>query len=312
MKCIRYAVFCAILPVFVMLAFSPLVIAPVAASEITKVVLLGTGTPAPDPARAGPSIAIVVKDTPYIVDFGPGVVRRAAAFSPRFGGSMKAFSSRNLKVAFLTHLHSDHTVGYADLILTPWVVGRDEPLHVYGPEGLADMTEHILKAYQKDIDYRIYGLERGNNRGWRVDVHEIGEGVVYEDDNVKVEAFRVKHGSWPNAFGYRFTTPDRTIVISGDTAPSQAVETYARGADILIHEVYSLKGYRVSDAAWQRYLRANHTSTHEVGELAARAKPKLLILSHVLFWGASPEEVLAEVAEKYAGKVVVGSDLDIY
>ncbi|MEE9448748.1 MAG: MBL fold metallo-hydrolase, partial [Ignavibacteriaceae bacterium] len=188
-------------------------------SEITKVILLGTGNPNPDPEHSGCSIAIVVNEIPYIIDFGPGIIRQASALSPRYGGPIKGLNVKNIKRAFLTHLHSDHTTGYPDLILTPWVMGRDEPLEVYGPEGIVEMTDNILSAYREDIKYRLYGLEPANDNGWRVNAYTIIEGIVYEDENVKVEAFPVIHGSWTNAFGYRFTTPDKVIVISGDTTP---------------------------------------------------------------------------------------------
>jgi ribonuclease Z len=281
-------------------------------SEITQVVMLGTGTPNPDPERSGPAIAIVVNGTPYLVDFGPGVVRRAAAMSPSYGGQMEALEIKNLRYAFLTHLHSDHTAGLSDLILTPWVLERDQPLQLYGPDGIGEMASHVLKAYRADIDYRVYGLEPANNDGWRVRSHEIDEGVVFEDENVRVEAFRVRHGTWPNAFGYRFTTPDRVIVISGDAAPDENLEMYAKDADILIHEVYSVEGFERRDPYWQRYHSTNHTSAHELGELAERAKPDLLVLYHVLFWGASEETVLREVREKYSGDVVLADDLDVF
>jgi len=281
-------------------------------SDITQVVMLGTGTPNADPERSGPAVAIVVNDRPYLVDFGPGVVRRAAAMSPTYGGSISGLEVRNLRYAFLTHLHSDHSAGLSDLILTPWVLERDKPLELYGPDGVEDMASHVLKAYQADIDYRINGLEPANDAGWRVNVHEVEEGVVFEDENVKVEAFRVRHGTWPNAFGYRFTTPDRVIVISGDAAPDEALVKYARGADILIHEVYSVEGFQRRDEFWQRYHSTNHTSAHELGEIAARAKPGLLVLYHVLFWGASEETVLREVREKYSGKVILANDLDVF
>ena len=293
-------------------------IAPTAAgselpdSATTRVVLLGTGTPNPEPDRSGPAVAIVVNDTPYLVDFGPGVVRRAAAMSPDYGGDMEGLLIDRLKVAFLTHLHSDHSAGLPDLILTSWIAGRDAPLELYGPEGVADMAEYILKAYDADIRYRIDGLEPANELGWRVNAHTLDDGVVYEDDNVKVEAFRVRHGTWENAFGFRFTTPDRVIVISGDAAPDANVEKYAKGADILIHEVYSVSGFARRDEFWQDYHSNNHTSAHELGEIASRAQPKLLVLYHVLFWGSSEETVLEEVREKYSGEVVLGHDLDVF
>jgi len=281
-------------------------------SETTQVVLLGTGTPNADPARSGPAVAIVVNDTPYLVDFGPGVVRRATAMSPTYGGPIPGLEAEKLRFAFLTHLHSDHAVGLPDLILTPWVLERDQPLELYGPDGIEDMAAHILKAYDADIKYRLYGLEPANTEGWRVNAHTVRAGTVYEDDNVKVEAFPVRHGTWPYAFGYRFTTPDRVIVISGDAAPDGTLEKYAKDADILIHEVYSVEGFKRRDEYWQKYHMTNHTSSHELGEIADRARPKLLVLYHILFWGASEETVLREVREKYSGEVVLGNDLDVF
>jgi len=284
-------------------------------SKITKLVLLGTGNPNPNPAHSGPSVAIIVNDEPYIVDFGPGLIRRAAALSERYGKTikLKGLNVKNIKHAFLTHLHSDHTAGYPDLILTPWVMGRNTPLEVYGPEGLNDMTKYILKAYQEDIKYRLYGLEPINNQGWRVNSHEIlKEGIVYKDKNVTVEAFPVKHGSWPNAWGYRFTTPDKVIVISGDTMPSEKVEKYATGADILVHEVYSGEKFKGLSPFWQNYHKHNHTSTYELAKIANVAKPKLLVTYHMLFWGSTEKDILNEIKKTYKGKVIVGEDLDVF
>ena len=233
--------------------------------------------------------------------------------SPRYGGEIEGLDIKNIKRAFLTHLHSDHTTGYPDLILTPWVMGRDEPLEVYGPEGINDMTSHILQAYQEDIRYRVYGYEPANNQGWRVNSHEFTEeGVIYKDENIKVEAFPVPHGTWPNAWGFRFTTPDKIIVLSGDSSPSEKIIEYAKGADILVHEVYSKKGYDKKDEFWKNYHARNHTSTIELADIANQAQPGLIVLYHILFWGATDEELLNEIATNYEGKVIVGRDLDIY
>jgi ribonuclease Z len=248
----------------------------------------------------------------YIVDFGPGVIRRASAMSPRYGGVINGLQVENITRAFLTHLHSDHSTGYPDLIFTPWTLDRNEPLEVYGPEGILEMTQNIIEAYGEDIRYRVYGLEPTNNQGWRVNAHVVKEGLVYQDHNVKVEAFRVKHGNWPNAFGYRFTTPDRVIVISGDAAPDENIEKYSRDADILVHEVYAVEGLNKRTAFWQRYHSNNHTSAHEVGELAARVKPGLLVLSHILLFGSSEAQLLSEVKERYKGDVVLANDLDVF
>jgi phosphoribosyl 1,2-cyclic phosphodiesterase len=200
----------------------------------TQVIVLGSGTPNADPDRFGPAVAIVRKENAYLVDCGSGVVRRAAA-AERNG--IPALKARSLKVAFITHLHSDHTVGYPDLILSPWVLGRTGPLNVYGPAGLQDMTSHILEAWKKDIEVRIHGLEKRPGPP-TVQVHEIKPGVVYKDANITVTAFLVKHGSWDEAFGYRFEAPDRSVVISGDTSATQAIAKFCNGCDVLLHEMY--------------------------------------------------------------------------
>jgi ribonuclease Z len=282
-------------------------------SGTTKLVLLGTGNPNPSPEQSGCALAIVVNNVPYVVDFGPGLIRRAAALSPRYGGPIEGLDVKLIKRAFLTHLHSDHTTGYPDLILTPWVMGRDEPLEVYGPAGTSEMTAHILEAYREDINYRLYGTEPANDSGWRVNCHEIlKEGIFYQDQHIKAEAFRVPHGSWPNAWGFRFTTPDKVIVVSGDSAPSEKIIEYASGADILVHEVYSQAGFERKPESWKSYHAAHHTSTLELGGVAVQAEPGLIVLYHILFWGSSEEELLEEISGIYEGKVIVGRDLDIY
>jgi ribonuclease Z len=282
-------------------------------SEVTKLVLLGTGNPNPSPEHSGCALAIVVNDVPYVVDFGPGLIRRAAALSPPYGGHIEGLEVQHIKRAFLTHLHSDHTTGYPDLILTPWVMGRDEPLEVYGPDGTKEMTEHILEAYREDIRYRLYGTEPANDDGWRVNCHEIlKEGLFYQDEQIKAEAFRVPHGTWPNAWGFRFTTPDKVIVISGDSAPSKKIIEYASGADILVHEVYSQAGYEKKNESWKYYHAGHHTSTLELARIARQADPGLVVLYHILFWGSTEEGLLEEISGIYDGKVIVGKDLDIY
>ncbi|MCF8295951.1 MAG: MBL fold metallo-hydrolase [Saprospiraceae bacterium] len=281
--------------------------------SVTKVVLLGTGNPNPNPLQSGPSVAIIVNETPYIVDFGPGLVRQAAALSPRYGGNIQALDVKNIKHAFLTHLHSDHTTGYPDLILTPWVMGRNKPLEVYGPTGINDMTKNILEAYKQDIQYRLKGSEPANDLGWRVNSHEFTEeGVIYKDSNVIVEAFPVIHGTWSNAWGFRFTTADKVIVISGDTKACEKVIEYSKGADILIHEVYCKRTYDTKPEVWKKYHAIHHTSTFELARIAEEAKPKLIILYHILAWGASDEELLKEINTIYKGKVYVGKDLDVF
>jgi ribonuclease BN (tRNA processing enzyme) len=275
----------------------------------SELVVLGSGTPNPDPDRSGPAVAVIVNGHSYLVDCGPGVVRRAAAASRQ---GVPGLEMPDLRTLFITHLHSDHTLGYPDLIFTPWVLGRTTHLAAYGPHGLDDMTRNILAAWKKDIDVRTKGLEHANPTGYLVDVHEIQPGVVYKDENVTVTAFAVKHGSWDESFGYRFQTPDRTFVISGDTSPADSVVQACNGCDVLLHEVYTQDPQHPMSAEWQKYFAAFHTSTAELGALATRAKPKLLVLYHQLFHGVSEGEMLREVREHYSGVVVSAHDLDVY
>ncbi len=291
-------------------------------NKTTKVVLLGTGTPNADPDRSGPSVAIVVGEDSYIVDFGAGIVRQAAK---AYRNGIEGLKPKYLKRAFLTHLHSDHTIGYPDLIFTPWVLERDEPLKIFGPKGLKRMTEHIVKAYEQDINERLHGLEPANDLGWSVEVNEISSGIIYQDENVKVEAFPVKHGSF-EAYGFKFYTPDKTIVISGDTAPTENMTHYAKNCDILIHEVYSAAGFEKRTLEWKKYHSSVHTSSYELAEIAAKTKPGLLVLYHQLFMfdilsndddlllkiDQRENEILEEIREKYDGKVISGKDLDVF
>jgi ribonuclease BN (tRNA processing enzyme) len=274
----------------------------------TRIVMLGTGTPRPLPDRSGPATAIIVNDAAYLVDFGPGVVRRAnAAFLDK---GIKALDPMNLRVAFVTHLHSDHTVGYPDLIFTPWTIGRRVPLEVYGPKGLKAMTEHLLEAYRADIETRTNpdGNQRGFPEGHKVNAHEIRPGVVYKDADVTVTAFATKHAM--ESYGYRFDTPDRSIVISGDTNPTQATIDACRGCDVLIHEAHTPSWLATRPETFQKFSAKYHTTTPELAELALKAKPRLLILYH--YSSLSPEELHSEMRARYPGHFVIGRDLDVY
>ena len=280
-----------------------------ALSAETKVVLLGTGTPNADPRRSGPATAVVVDGNAYLVDLGPGVVRRAAAAAEK---GIRGLEAKNLKTAFLTHLHSDHTAGLADFYLTPAVLERNAPLTLIGPTGTRDMMNHIRAAYRLDIDNRIHGLEGDNPAGYEVNVREIKAGLAYQDAYVKVTAIPVRHGDWRESYGYLFETKDRRIVISGDTVASEEIVKACQGCDVLVHEAYSQAGWEKRPPKWQKYHAASHTSGPDLGKLAARAKPKLLILTHLLLWSANEEQLLREVQQSFPGDVRIGTDLDVY
>ena len=288
-----------------------------AQSSRTQIVMLGTGTPIPDPDRSGPATAIIVDSVAYLFDAGTGVVRRAAA-AGRNG--VRAFASRvpsgqpspRFDRLFLTHLHSDHTLGLADVIFTPWIQGRREPLDIYGPPGTNHLVSGILDANSEDIAERVASSGGPSPNGWKSVVHEIAEGVVFQDSRITVRAFPVPHGGWKYAFGYRIETPDRTIVLSGDERANPNIADQCRGCDVLIHEVYSDSGFATIPAERQAYHAQAHTSATQLGDIATRAKPGLLILYHQLFFGSSEEKLLSEVRSHFSGRVVSAHDLEVY
>jgi ribonuclease BN (tRNA processing enzyme) len=275
----------------------------------TVVILLGTGTPYPNPDRSGPATAVIYNGRFFLFDAGAGVMRQINKAGLPVSGP---------EAAFITHLHSDHTLGYPDLILTSWVMRRDKHLQVYGPHGLQRMTDYILKAYSEDIEIRTEGLEKKIPDWCKVDVHEINPGIVYDSGGVKITAFLVLHGSWKEAYGYRIDTPDRSIVISGDTRPCQALIDASMGVDILIHEVHPSSivktEKRPGGENWPEYLKQFHTSDIELGEIVEQSEPKLLILYHTSRMNDQIEdELLGNIRKSgFKGKIVVGRDMDIY
>ena len=232
----------------------------------TQIVLLGTGSSRPAPERSGRATAIVVGRQAYLIDFGPGVVQRAA-IAHRKG--LAALDPVALVHVFVTNLSSAHTAGYPDLVFTP--PGRKQPLEVYGPPGIRKMTEHVLAAWADEAGSR------------RVNVHEIAPGVVYRDAQVTVTAF---------SGGYRFQTPDRRIVIAGETSSSEAVVAQCNGCDVLIHDLVQ--------------------SARRVAELATRARPELLVLHQP---GRHPKVERQPTDEgsaaAYRGRFLIGHDLDV-
>ena len=287
---------------------------PRASSKDVEIVFLGTGTPVPNADRQGPSLAIVANGKAYLVDAGTGVVRQA---NSAFQRGIPALRPAELDIAFLTHLHSDHTLGLPDLIFTPWITQRTKPLRLYGPEGTKEMAAHILEAFKEDIQVRTTGLEGGNTTGYKVDAHDVQPGNVYQDGNVSVKAFLVKHGSWKEALGYRFDAGGKSIVVSGDTSPAESVVEACGGCDALVHEVYFGRGQNPNKLSvpveqWMKYESEFHTSATELGEIAAKAKPKMLILTHwTLLGNAKEDDMVREIRQNYADPIVIARDLDV-
>ncbi|MCY3845294.1 MAG: MBL fold metallo-hydrolase [Acidobacteria bacterium] len=287
-----------------------LLLASAPAGAETRVVVLGTGTPVPDPDRAGAGIAVVYNGRAYLFDVGAGVVRRAIEASRRYG--LPGLSPERIDRVFLTHLHSDHVADFPELAATLWW-RKAVRVRVWGPTGVGALVDGFEAMLAPDIRYRSSGtLPVTNPDGYRVHATDLEAGRVLEEDGIAIDAFEVPHGSVRPAFGYRITTPDRTIVISGDTAYSDTLVEMARGVDVLFHEVISEEGLRGLSQAWQNHHPRVHTTSSEVARVARQARPRLLVLYHVLHYGAPAESALDEVRAVYDGAVVLASDLDVF
>ena len=243
------------------------------------------------------------------MDCGPGVVRRAAA---AHAAGVPGLAPHRLSRLLLTHLHSDHTAGLPDLALTPWTLGRTGPLRVYGPPGTRHMAGHVQAAWEEDVRARLEGDEPAVDGGWRMVAQEVEPGFSLAEDGASVEAFEVRHGAM-EALGWRVCCPGGTVVISGDTAPFPGMERSYEGADILLHEAFSEAGLSRRGKNWRRYHSGAHMPARELGAVAAKVRPGLLVMTHVLGHGAGEAAVLDEVRQGgWMGPAVLGSDLDVF
>lgn len=295
-------------------------------SETTKVLMLGTGNPLPYPHRNGPSIAVIVNKIPYVFDAGDGAWQAMGREMAYFGQSrIKGFTLTNEAAnrLFITHLHSDHTLGLPAFILAGWTLGGSVPKNIYGPPGTRELVDGILKAYRRDIDYRVYSPTQKNDTGWRARAHEIREeGLAYEDENVKVYAYKACHGLWPFPISYRVETPDRVIAISGDTtADCDGIRQASKGADILLIEGITHENPAAGKDVWPQGKKIPvaqqkaimHSSTKEIVALAQETKPRLLVTYHEQNFTKNPNQMEEEIRKfGWQGEYVSSRDGDIF
>ncbi len=287
---------------------APLGLAP----RPTRLILLGTaGGPAIKKARAQPANALIVNGSVYIVDAGNGVAQQMARAD---------IDPRAVRAVFITHLHSDHVADYGTLLLRIWQSGMRKPIETFGPKPLEAMTASYMQYMDWDIKLRI----RDEGRPPFADLvraHDVEmESLIYKDENVRVTAIKVSHGAAEPAFAYRFATPDKVVVFSGDTSKSERLALFAENADILVHEVLSLEGVdaavKATDAgneALKRHIIEAHTPAEAVGEVATAGHVKKLVLTHFVPTGQpdfdKPELWIEKVRRTYKGEIVVGEDL---
>jgi ribonuclease Z len=275
-----------------------------------RVVLLGTaGGPVIRPDRVGIGTLVLAGDQVLLFDVGRGVPTALRAMPMDPG---------NVTATFLTHLHSDHLVGLPELYLFPWASqGRRTPFRILGPVGTRAMMEHLQAAFAFDIHVRRDIDEHFPGEGIAVDATDIQPGVVHDTNGVKVTAFLVDHAPIEPAYGFRVDYRGRSVVLSGDTRPSPNLAAFAKGADLLVHEVGRWKDdpalagnpdAPMPNALTRRQMRViaeHHTDPVEAGLIFAKARPKLAVFSHYAMAG---DDLLPLVRRHYPGRVEVGRD----
>ena len=276
----------------------------------TRIILLGTkGGPTIGEPRKNAATLLLINGTPYVVDCGYGVSRQLVA---------AGVPLNTVRFLFITHHHSDHNLEYGNLIYNAWATDLPFRVDAYAPPGLAKMTRDFFNYLKFDIDTRIADEGKPDLRKL-IFVHEFNRpGVVLRNDDVKISAALVRHPPIKQAYAYRFDAKDRSIVISGDTAYAPELAEFAKGADVLIHEVIYLPGIEAivkraqNGAKLREHLLASHTSTEDVGKIAAQAGVKTLVLSHFvpgLDSSITDEMWTAGVRKYFNGQIIVGRDL---
>ena len=273
-------------------------------AEVMRIIILGSGTPRPNIERFSQSILIEVNDEKLLFDSGRGATIRL---------NQANIPLKEIKKVFLTHLHSDHTIGLSDIIMTGWIYQRDGVLNIYGPKGTIGLVDNLKKAYSEDISIRTVPPENHSLEGLKTKVIEIEEGLIYQKEKLKVYAIRVDHGGGvKNAFGYKIVNDDQSIIISGDTNYSSNLIKHAKYCDVLIHEIASAPEKLIKKNAKIQGLMNYHTTPDEMARVIESIKPRLTILTHVLALGGVSEKSIVKKIKnlnKKSYKIIMAYDL---
>lgn len=271
---------------------------------MVEVTLLGTGSPIPDPNRAGPSTLVRAGGQVFLVDCGRGVLQRAAAVG---------VGAANLSALLLTHLHSDHIADLGDVLITAWVSNFTpvpQPLQIIGPPGTAEVVEATLKAFGHDIGYRI-AHHADLNAPPPVEVREYTEGTVWDRGGVTIRVGPTDHRPVAPTIGFRIESEGAAVVLAGDTVPCPSLDELTTGADALVHT--AIRKDVLSHAPQQRIKDVcdYHSSVQEAAATAERAGVAILILTHYVpaIAPGQEEQWRALAATEFGGRVELGDDL---
>lgn len=269
-----------------------------------QLTLLGTGCPAVHAERYGPAQIVRHGDMTLLVDCGSGVTQRMA---------QAGISGRDIDAVLLTHMHSDHVVDLFQLVISSWHQGRDRPMRVFGPQGTYAYVDGVVSLWQSEMERRIEHERRPSAVALQTEVTEINPGETVEFGAMRMRAVEVDHKPVRHAYGYVFETDQAKLMISGDTRPCDALTEAARGADLLLHEVFvhremkPVEGRRTAETIEQ--VASYHTLSSDVGKVAAKAGVKWLALTHFVPPDCDTDALREEVSMDFSGKLTMGEDL---
>lgn len=269
-----------------------------------RLTLLGTGCPQVDPQRMGPANLVRAAGRTLLVDCGSGVTQRLVQAGTT-GASVDAL--------FLTHLHSDHVVDFHQLLVSSWHQGRDKPWKLFGPPGTLGFVERSAALWKQELDFRVAHEKRPNEAGLDVQVTEYADGQSFRGGGVTVTAVKVNHDPFPEVYGFVVEQDSLRLVLSADTVVWPPLIAAARGADLLLHEVFIRREMRPDPhhrpAETIDAVAGYHTLSTEVGRVAAEADVGMLVLNHFVPTRFDHDALLAEVRAHWPGPLVLGEDL---
>lgn len=270
-------------------------------ADIIKVTILGSGTPRVNIDRFSQSILIEHKNDKFLFDAGRGALLRL---------NQSRILPNEIENIFFTHLHSDHILGFSDILMTGWVYHRQKPLNIFGPPGTINFVDSTIRSFEEDIKVRSLPPESLNVENLKSNIEIIYDDFIYKKNGLTIETFAVKHEPFTYAFGFKIFNSKYCMVISGDTTYSEQVIEKAKNCDLLIHEIAHASEHTLEKYPKAKGVISYHTDASQVSKIINTVKPRLTILNHVLSLdGSSDEQILNEIKKNTKHKVLIAKDL---
>ena len=270
-------------------------------ADLIKITILGSGTPRVNIDRFSQSILVEHKNDKFLFDAGRGALIRL---------NQSNILPNEIHNIFFTHLHSDHILGFADILMTGWVYHRKSPLNIYGPKGTKNFIDNTLKAFNEDINVRSKAPERLDKKNLESNITIIEDGYKINKNGLTIEAFSVKHEPFTHAFGFKIFNDKYCMLISGDTTYTENVIRKAKNCDLLIHEIAHASEHTLKKFPKAKGVISYHTDISQLSQIVNKVKPRLTVLNHVLSLdGSSDDEILKHLKKYTNHDVLIAKDL---